>query len=219
MRPTIPRTLTSTRMLGTGLVIGALAVTLMALLIPVQSFGSGSAAAAGGQGFDDDGLGTVSTPYGPLSPLDRDFVRRVRLAGLWELPAGREAQQRGEREQREAIKNAGDHLVMGHTDLDRRALKAGEMLGIPLPNRPTAQQQGWLDQMQAAQGIQYEQLFANLLRAAHGKVFTVIAQVRAQSRNSMVRALATVTNSVVLDHITVLEETGMVDFDALNEGK
>ncbi len=28
---------------------------------------------------------TVTTPYGPLSALDRDFVTKVRLAGLWEL--------------------------------------------------------------------------------------------------------------------------------------
>ncbi|MGG8408403.1 DUF4142 domain-containing protein [Streptomyces sp. 12297] len=216
MRSSVRSTLASSRLIGTALVVGALAVTLAALLIPVRSFGEDRAAAASGSPFTDDGRGTVSTPYGPLTPQDRDFVRRVRLAGLWELPAGRDAQRRGGRE---SVRTAGEHLVMGHTELDRRALKTGEALGIPLPDRPSAEQQGWLDQLRVARGERYEQLFANLLRAAHGKVFALVAQIRANSRNAMVRSLATVTNSVVLDHITVLEDTGLVDFDALNEGR
>ncbi|MCB5166746.1 DUF4142 domain-containing protein [Streptomyces bambusae] len=216
MRPSVRRTLTSGRGVGTLLVVGALAATLAALLVPVHSFGQTRGQAAAGAPFTDDGRGTVSTPYGPLTPQDRDFVRRVRLAGLWELPAGREAMQRGGRE---SVRTAGEHLVMGHTELDRRALKTGEVLDIPLPDRPNAEQQGWLDQLHTARGERYEQLFANLLRAAHGKVFALVAQVRANSRNAMVRSLATVTNSVVLDHITVLEDTGLVDYDALSKGR
>lgn len=213
MRTAISRSLASSRTVGTGLIIGALAITLAALLIPVRSFGSNSAAATGGApAFTDDGGGTVSTPYGPLTPLDRDFVRRVRLAGLWELPAGRQAQQRGTSE---AVKNAGDHLVEGHTELDRRTVEAAQALGVDLPNQPNKQQQGWLNQLDKAQGNAYERLFANVVRRAHGKVFALVAQVRAQSRNSMVRSLATRTNAVVLDHITVLEDTGLVDFDSL----
>ncbi|MEC4019576.1 DUF4142 domain-containing protein [Streptomyces sp. H27-D2] len=211
MRSVIRRSAASGYTLGTALVIGALAVTLAALLIPVQLFG-GNSAAAGAQVGEDDGGGTVSTQYGPLTPLDRDFVRKVRLAGLWELPAGRMAQQRGGRE---AVKTAGEHLVMGHTELDKRSIQVAQSLGIELADKPTDQQQGWLDQMEPARGVAFERLFANLLRRAHGKVFGLVAQVRAQSQNSMVRSLATRTNTVVLDHITVLEDTGLVDFDSL----
>ncbi|MEU2390247.1 DUF4142 domain-containing protein [Streptomyces sp. NPDC007369] len=202
----------SKHVLGTGAVIGALAFTLIALLIPVQSFGGRSAAATKPAAVDDDGLGTLSTAFGPLTAQDRDFVRKVRLAGLWELPAGRDAIQRGKRP---TVRTAGEHLVDGHTELDRRALEVGQALGMELPNEPNAQQQEWLAQLAAAQGPQYEQLFAQLLRRAHGKVFAVVAQVRAQTRNSMVRQLANDANTTVLDHISVLEATGLVDFDGL----
>lgn len=206
--------------IGSGLVITALAVTLIALLIPVAKYGDRASAATTGSatalpaGVEDDGGGTMSTAYGPLTPTDRDFVRKVRLAGLWELPAGRQAQQRGTRA---SVRTAGEHLVMGHTDLDRQVLQVGQALGVDLPDRPTAQQQGWLDQMTAAQGVEYERLFVQLLRRAHGKVFQLVSQVRAQTRNSMVRALATSANTTVLDHITVLEESGLVDFDSLSD--
>ncbi|MER6253509.1 DUF4142 domain-containing protein [Streptomyces sp. NPDC001584] len=200
--------------IGSGLVITALALTLIALLIPVDSFGSRPAAAvAGPAGGDDDGGGTLSTAYGPLTAADRDFIRKVRLAGLWELPAGRQAQQRGSRP---AIKTAGQHLIDGHTELDRQVIQVGQALGVDLPNQPSAQQQDWLGQMNRARGEEYERLFTQLLRTAHGKVFALVAQIRGQTKNSMVRALATSANTTVLDHITVLEDTGLVDFDALS---
>lgn len=210
--------------MGTGIVIGALALTLIALLIPVRSFGGRTAAAApavsspaltaspGTASADDDGAGVMNTAFGPLTPQDREFVRKVRLAGLWELPAGRQAQERGTRK---SVRTAGEHLVEGHTELDRRVLEVGEALGVELPDRPSGQQQAWLDQLERAQGATYERLFVQLLRRAHGKVFTLVAQVRAQTRNSVVRELATDANTTVLDHIAVLEASGLVDFEGL----
>ncbi|MFC9294811.1 DUF4142 domain-containing protein [Streptomyces sp. NPDC057011] len=200
--------------IGSGFVITALAVTLIALLIPVDKFGGRTAAATGRPAAEDDGAGTLSTAYGPLTPADRDFVRKVRLAGLWELPAGRQAQQRGTRA---AVRTAGEHLVEGHTELDRQVIQVGQALGIDLPNQPSEQQQDWLSQLTRAKGDEYERLFVQLLRRAHGKVFALLAQIRAQTRNSMVRALATSANTTVLDHITVLEDSGLVDFDALSD--
>lgn len=201
--------------IGSGVVIAALAVTLIALLIPVESFGGRATAAAAKPAGDDDGAGIMSTAYGPLTPADRDFIRKVRLAGLWELPAGKQAQQRGTRP---SIRTAGDHLVDGHTELDRQVIQVGQALGVALPDQPSAQQQDWLAQMTAAgQGEQYERLFVQLLRRAHGKVFALVASIRAQTRNSMVRALATSANATVLDHISVLEASGLVDFDTLSD--
>ena len=59
---------------------------------------------------------------------------------------------------------------------------------------------------------------ANLLRTAHGKIFTPIAAIRNNTRNTLVRQLATDTNQTVLDHITMLEKTGQVDFDSIANG-
>lgn len=197
---------------GTALVVGALAATLVALLYPVWAYpGSTSPAASS---TTDDGLGTVQTRYGPLTPLDRDFARKVRLAGLWERPTGQQSQTRSSNP---AVREAGKHLITGHTELDKRVLKVGRILGIDLPGEPNPQQQGWLNILQSSQGAEYDRQFANLLRRAHGKVFVVVADVRANTRNSMIRALADRTNQVVRDHITVLEKTGLVDYDNLDD--
>ncbi|MFF8957496.1 DUF4142 domain-containing protein [Streptomyces sp. NPDC014894] len=192
---------------GTALVIAALVATVGALAFPVWSYADRS-----GTGRDRLEAATAATPWGPLSATDRDFLVKVRLAGLWELPAG---QQAVERAPTRAIRDAGDHLVVGHADLDRRAREVAAKLSVPLPNQPNEQQRGWLRELSAASGEEYERRFANLLRAAHGKVFALIAQVRHTTRNTLIRQLATDANQTVLDHITMLEATGRVDFDAL----
>ncbi|CAL9311277.1 hypothetical protein SUDANB25_04796 [Streptomyces sp. SudanB25_2051] len=195
------------RINGTALIIAALVATIGALAFPVWSYADRS-----GTGQANLNASTVATQWGPLSATDRDFLVKVRLAGLWELPAG---QQAIERAPTQAIRDAGDHLVVGHTDLDQRARDVAAKLGVELPNQPTEQQQGWLRELSAASGVEYEIKFANLLRNAHGKVFALVAQVRHTTRNSLIRQLATDANQTVLDHITMLEATGRVDFDAI----
>ncbi|MEV6479977.1 DUF4142 domain-containing protein [Streptomyces sp. NPDC051576] len=193
---------------GTGVIIMGLTATLAALIFPVWSYADRSGT-AGASVLNDQ---TVATQYGPLSALDRDFVTRVRLAGLWELPAGQQAEEKGTTA---AVRTAGQHLIDGHTFLDERVRDVAAKLGLPLPDQPNAQQQQWLATLNAAQGVDFDSKFANLLRVAHGKVFTVVAQVRATTQNSLVRALADDANTTVLDHIKVLEATGYVDFSAL----
>ncbi|MEV8017173.1 DUF4142 domain-containing protein [Streptomyces sp. NPDC086554] len=192
---------------GTGLIVAGLVATLAALLFPIWSYEDRS-----GTGLDRLNAETVSTDFGPLSALDREFITKVRLAGLWELPAGQQAEERGTTK---AVQTAGEHLVEGHTFLDARVREVATQLGLELPNQPSSQQRGWLDELNDARGATYDERFANILRVAHGKVFSVVAEVRATTRNSLVRALADDANTTVLDHITVLEGTGLVDFDDL----
>ena len=195
------------RINGTAVLIAAIVATTGALVFPVWSYGDRA-----GTGQANVAAGTVNTEWGPLTAADRDLIVRVRLAGLWELPAG---QQAIERAPSQAIKEAGDHLIVGHTDLDKRVRIIAAQLGVALPNVPNEQQQGWLQEMSAASGAEYEYKFANLLRAAHGKIFPAIGAVRNTTRNTLVRQLASDANQTVLDHITVLEKTGRVDFDAI----
>ncbi|WP_079086557.1 DUF4142 domain-containing protein [Streptomyces silvensis] len=192
---------------GTGLLLTGLIATLVALVCPVWSYEDRS-----GTGLDTLTSQSVATEFGPLSALDRDFVTKVRRAGLWELPAGQQAQERGTTT---AVHTAGKHLVEGHTFLDARVREVGAALRLELPSQPDAQQRRRLDELSAARGPAYDARFANVLRRAHGQVFTLVAQVRATTRNSLVRALADDANTTVLDHIKVLEATGLVDFDGL----
>ncbi|MEU8032313.1 DUF4142 domain-containing protein [Streptomyces sp. NPDC049099] len=193
---------------GTGLVIAALAATAAALLYPLWSYADRQGAA----GANVLSAQTVTTPYGPLATQDRDFITKVRLAGLWELPAGELAEQKGTTA---AVRTAGQHLVDGHTSLDAHVRTVATQLGVPLPDEPNEQQKQWLATLGAAKGEDFDRRFADILRLAHGRVFALVAQVRAGTQNSLVRDLADDANATVLDHIKILEATGYVDFAAL----
>ncbi|MEV0581976.1 DUF4142 domain-containing protein [Nonomuraea sp. NPDC050310] len=153
-------------------------------------------------------------PSGPLGPADRDFLIKVRQAGLWEIPTGQQAQQLAASER---VKDVGRHLVEDHTKLDVEVRKVAAALDVDLPSVPSADQQRWMAQLSARSGAAYDRDFANLLRAAHGKVFAVVAQVRAGTRNAEIRKFAQRAVVVVMRHMTLLESTGLVDHSALPE--
>jgi predicted outer membrane protein len=139
------------------------------------------------------------------------MLTKVRLAGLWEGPSGRMGIEKSANPK---VKDAGTHLVNGHAELDRKVLELGAKFGMTLPTEPNADQQTWLAEMRAAPAgsAEFDQVFANRLRAAHGGVFKFLAQIRSSTRNTEIRAFAERCMEVVLDHIQVIEATGMVDF-------
>jgi len=189
---------------GTAFVAGALMLTLTALAYPtmlgLQTTSSSPSRV----------IATTST--GPLTEADRDFVVKVRAAGLWEFPAGDLALKKGTTE---AVRTAGQHLINGHVNLDVADRKVASQLGIKLPNRASPQQQGFVATLTADKGKQFDTDLANILRVTHGQIFPVIANIRATTKNSLVRQLADQANDTVLDHITVLEKTGLVNFDSV----
>ncbi|MFF7653301.1 DUF4142 domain-containing protein [Streptomyces sp. NPDC007983] len=188
---------------GTSLLIGSVVVTLAVIVSPVMT------------GLTQESATNLSkmtnNQFGPLSGADKDFVVKVRLAGLWEYPAGKIGLQKGTTEQ---VKTAGKHLLDGHQLLDAISRDVAPQLGITLPNKPTPQQQGFLDTMNAKTGKDFDTYYANILRVTHGQIFSSIAKIRQTTKNSLVRRLAVQANNTVLDHITQMEKTGMVNFDS-----
>ncbi|MDQ1287091.1 MAG: putative rane protein [Actinomycetota bacterium] len=158
------------------------------------------------------GTQTAVTPDAQLSEADKDLLIKVRLAGLWETPAGDMAARKGVSPR---VRQIGKMIATQHVELDALVVKAAKDVGLPLPNTPNADQQKWLGEMNAASGEAFDKVFVDRLRAAHGKVFPAIANVRAGTRNEVVRKLAGRANGFVLTHLTLLESTGKVDFNGL----
>ncbi|MFJ3231467.1 DUF4142 domain-containing protein [Streptomyces sp. NPDC086787] len=188
--------------MGTLFVGGALTLTLAALAYP-SMLGVSKVTS------DPDRV-IAQTQWGPLTEGDRDFVVKVRAAGLWEYPLGQIGMQKGSSK---AVITASQHLVDGHAALDATCRKVAPMLNITLPNIASPQQEGFVTQLKAESGKAFDTDFANILRMTHGSIFNTIAKVRSTTKNRLVRALADQANNTVLDHITVMEKTGLVDFD------
>jgi predicted outer membrane protein len=150
--------------------------------------------------------------FGPIGPADVDLVVKVRLAGLWEQPAGEMAEAKGKSPR---VREIGKMIAEQHAVLDQLDVRAAQRLGIQLPNEPNADQKYWLQEMKDAEGDEFDRIFVDRLRAAHGKVFSVIALVRSGTRNDLVRELAQQSNQFVGTHLTLLESTSLVDWQHL----
>jgi predicted outer membrane protein len=144
-----------------------------------------------------------------LSATDVALLNGVRLAGLWEIPAGSMAAQKGRLAE---VRRIGAEISKQHVELDQLVVEAANKLGAQLPDQPTAEQKGWLDEMQNSAGDRFDRIFVDRLRAAHGKIFPVIGAVRAGTRNEVIRKLAMDANTFVNDHMIMLEGTGLVRY-------
>lgn len=159
-----------------------------------------------GVAIADDGPAT-DTSWGPLTATDRDLLIRVKLAGLWEVPSGEMAQTHSS-DQR--VKQIGQMLAADHRRLDREVGDAARKLQVTLPDQPNSDQRGWLAEMTPERGRDFDETFTNRLRVAHGRVFAIVANVRAGTRNTLVRAFAAEATDVVMKHMSLLESTGLV---------
>ena len=190
---------------GTVFVVGGMTMTIAALAYPAMLGIENTSA--------NQERVIANTRYGPLTEADRDFVVKVRAAGLWEYPLGELAMERGTTD---AMKEAGKHLVVGHGGLDVMCRQIAPELGITLPNQASPQQQQFVAQVDGSSGKQFDSTAVSIMRVTHGQIFPTIAKIRASTQNSLVRQLADLANATVLDHMTVLEQTELVNFDQNN---
>ncbi|MFJ5261973.1 DUF4142 domain-containing protein [Streptomyces sp. NPDC088387] len=194
---------------GTTLVIACLAVTLAALLVPLWMYAKTPDA-----GADTLSAQTLSTRYGPLSALDQRLLTELRKAGQWEPEAGLQAQQKGTTD---AVHQAGLRLAESETTLNGRVSDVLTRLGLELPAESTRPRQAVRSALDRARGTAYDRAFSNTLRQEQGRLYQLIAQVRVDTANSLMRELAEDAGPVLLDQIKALEATGYVDYGALGQ--
>lgn len=154
----------------------------------------------------------TSTPYGPLSPADVKLMTLVRETSLREITTSQWALQRSTNPM---VKQAAQMIISQHVTLQNEDLAAAAKLGVTLPDQPSPDMQVGIDRMRGETGKTFDDDYANTLRQAHGQAFILIAQVRADTRNSVVRPLADSANDFIKMHIQMLERTGDVDYGQL----
>ena len=64
-------------------------------------------------------------------------------------------------------------------------------------------------------GSDYDRVFVQRVREAHGNILPAIAAVRSGTRNDKVRAFAEIADTFVTRHHQYLESTGLVNYAAL----
>ncbi|MFC5817613.1 DUF4142 domain-containing protein [Nonomuraea harbinensis] len=154
---------------------------------------------------------TRPTKWGPLSAADRDLIKKVRLATLWEMTIAQEAIQRGNSSR---VREISREISEQHHALDNEARDLAQKLDVRLPVRPTEDQQKWMADISGRSGRDYDVTYVKWLRLAHGQIFAFIGQVRGSTQNTLVRKFAESCNKAVLNHQRLLESTGLAGPEA-----
>ena len=193
-------------------------------LVAIVLWPAAASAAPGGGVRDDGGVvapdangalpaGWKNTQWGPFGPADQALLENVRRADLWEGEgAAVMGMQKGATQR---VRDVGKALHDQHAVLEAKLQKVAAQLQVTLPTQPNSDQMGWLGEMRAASGAAFDQVWVDRLRAAHGKIYSLIASVRADTRNSLVRDFSVDANTAVSTHMTLLESTGLVAFNHL----
>ncbi|MEV0149458.1 DUF4142 domain-containing protein [Nonomuraea sp. NPDC050733] len=151
-------------------------------------------------------IGTRETRWGPLSETDRDLIKKVRLASLWEMPMAQDAMQRASRAK---VREVSRQIAAQHHTLDGQVRDLAAKLDVTLPVKPTDEQQAWMSDISSRSGSAYDVTYVKWLRLAHGKIFTLIGTVRGTTQNTLVRRFSEQANAAVLNHQRLLESTGL----------
>jgi predicted outer membrane protein len=151
------------------------------------------------------------TRWGPLSAADRDLIKKVRLASLWEMTMAQEATRKAKSPR---VRRISGEIVAQHMVLDRRVRNVAAKLKVELPTEPSDTQQQWMADIRAQRGAQYDRTYVKWLRFAHGQVFALVGSVRGTTRNRLVRPFADLCNRFVLNHQRLLERTGLTTADS-----
>jgi predicted outer membrane protein len=149
---------------------------------------------------------------GQLNAADMTLLIGLRQAGLWVIPAGQAAAKKGTTP---VVRQAGEKIAAENGQLIQLTLDAADKLGATLPSTPTAQQRGTLNQLQAATGTQFDQLFVSSVRDAYGFLYPIIGVVRSSTRTALIRHLADQANVAVMGYMQTLEGTGLVQYQKL----
>jgi predicted outer membrane protein len=154
----------------------------------------------------------ASNQYGPLSAADMKLMTLVQQTSIREIELSQWALQRSANPQ---VRAAASMIVTQHVQLQKEDQQAAAKLNFTLPDRPADDMQIGIDRMSKENGKTFDDDYANTLRQAHGEAFILIAQVRADTRNTVMRPLADSANDFIKMHMQVLDKTGDVDYSQL----
>ncbi|HEY0501506.1 MAG TPA: DUF4142 domain-containing protein [Kutzneria sp.] len=176
-----------------------LAAAVLAMMSPIMA--AVAHAAPGDQGDSSS-----------VSQSDQDVLTMVMQTAMWEIQAGGMAKDQASSA---VVRTAAATLVGEDTALNQQAAQLAGRVGVQLPGQPDADQQGWLSQLHDEAGATFDHDYVNLARQGNGKLFTAVAAARAGTKNDLIKQFAQSAVGTVMKHMTVLEDTKLVDSASL----
>ena len=152
------------------------------------------------------------TQWGPLSAADKKLLILVKQTSIREITTSQWAEKWSVSP---LVKQAAEMIITQHVQLENEDADVAAKLGITLPDQPSADMLTWMNKLKTERGETFDVDYTNTLRQGHGLALILIATVRADTQNTLMRSFADSAHDFVQNHIQMLEKTGIVNYGAL----
>jgi putative membrane protein len=147
------------------------------------------------------GLSSVALAAGEVSAEDRAFVATVSQGGMFEVEAGKVAEQNGAAQD---IKDLGTTEEHDHQLVGAKLKAIATAAGIEMPAELNAMFQKKLDALKALHGAAFDSSWVKEMGEIHDKDGAAFAKEAASGTNGDLKAFAAETHRIVERHLGAL---------------
>jgi putative membrane protein len=132
---------------------------------------------------------------------DRTFVHKVGLGGMFEVDAGKMAQEKGSSQ---AVKDFGANEVKDHTVVNDGLKSVADSMGIAVPEHRDAKFQKMYDSLESKSGTAFDKAYVQAMAKLHDGDEALFVKESKTTKNPDMQAFAAKSAATVEGHIDVL---------------
>ena len=145
------------------------------------------------------GLSTLVL-FGCGALSDPDFAKTVAMSDMYEVEAGKIAQQKG---QSPAVKGFGQMMVDAHskTTAELKAIVQAKAIKVELPTKLDAKHQSLIDDLNGASNDDFDRTYADQQVTAHEEAVSLFEKFAKEGDNPDLKQFAQKTLPVIQQHL------------------
>jgi putative membrane protein len=134
------------------------------------------------------------------APSASDFAQNVAMSDMYEVEAGKIANQKGQSPQ---VKGFGQMMVEAHskTTEDLKSVLANEKLKVDLPTKFDSKHQKLIDDLTAASNENFDKMYANQQVNGHEEAAKLFDSYAKDGDNASLKQFAQATLPVIQEHL------------------
>jgi putative membrane protein len=146
--------------------------------------------------------GSSSLPAARASARDRNYVISAAQAGMAEVQMAQLALKKSNNPR---VRDFAQMMVKDHSDLNAKLTPMATQLGVSLPTRLSAADQGALSRLSRQSGSTFDRNYMAAQRGAHSKALALFQDAGAQADNVNLRNFFAQNTNTISTHLEMLK--------------
>jgi putative membrane protein len=136
-------------------------------------------------------------------PTGKTFIDKAAEINLGEIELGKLAEQKGNNQ---AVKDFGRRMIEDHTQAEHELQQVAKQEGVTLPSQPGSDATSLRQQLSAASGEHFDQIYMDHMLAGHKGAIADFENEIENGKDAAVKAYAEKVLPVIQDHVRIAED-------------